>query len=282
MASLNTPKLYSLATMQAYLDGSLDADTQSAIENLLAENPDYALAMEGLDRHQSESTLQRNQDQKAFKEYLAELGASEEADKADAFEEPLVRDLRSARWWQIAAVILILVLPLIYIIQKPKPTLDQMAMNYLEPYTFSGLRSAQNIGPTLDSARTYYEAGRMRYEQSPKDFQTQAPAEFEVAKQSYLQILSQPIDSIGTQRYLEAKMGLGQCLLFQGFQAEAIEQFDPIIQQGDNIWLASAQWYKAWSLLLLKRPEEAKEILVGLSRQKSDYRTKAQALLDEL
>ncbi|MFK7923283.1 MAG: hypothetical protein AB8H47_15070 [Bacteroidia bacterium] len=281
MASLNTPKLYSLATMQAFLDGSLDTETQTAVEKLLAENPDYAFAMEGLDRNQSESLLQLNADQEAFKEYLTNLGTSQEEDKAASFEEPLIRDLRSARWWQIAAVILILVLPIIYVLQKPKPTIDQMAMNYLEPYTFSGTRGSE-AESLLISVRDTYEAGRSRYDKDPKAFQTEAPAEFEAAKQGYLRILSLPIDSLGTQQYLEARMGLGLCLLFQGYQAEAIEQFEPVIQQGDNIWLPAANWYKAWSLIYLDRREEAKIILVALSRKKSEYRSKAQTLLDEL
>lgn len=281
MASLNTPKLYSLATMQAFLDGSLDTETQTDVEKLLAENPDYAFAMEGLDRNQSESLSQRNTDQEAFKEYLTTLGASQDEDKVASFEEPLVRDLRSARWWQIAAVILILVLPLIYVFQKPKPTVDQMAMNYLEPYMFSGTRGAETQ-TFLISVRDTYEVGRSRFEKDPKASQTEAPAEFEVAKQGYIQILSLSIDSLGTQQYLEAKMGLGNILLFQGYPAEALAQFEPIIQQGDNIWLPAANWYKVWSLIRLDRIEEAKTILVALSRQRGDYRSKAQALLDEL
>lgn len=282
MASLNTPKLYSLATMQAFLDGSLDTETQTAVEKLLAENPDYAFAMEGLDRNQSDSLSQRNLDQQKFKEYISSLGDSNDKKKEDSFEEPLVRDLRSARWWQIAAVILILVLPGIYIFQKPKPTVDQMAMNYLEPYAFSGLRSGKISEGLIDSALKIYESGWYRFDENPHAFQTEAPAEFEAAKQAFLLVLEQPIDSLGTRIYLEAKMGLGMCLLFQGYQAEAIQQFDPIIEHGDNIWLAPANWYKAWSLILLGQKEEAKPILVALARKKSDYRIKAQALLDEL
>ncbi|MEL6653139.1 MAG: hypothetical protein AAFQ87_20240, partial [Bacteroidota bacterium] len=140
MASLNTHKLYSLGTMQAYLDGSLDQQTKEAVEKLLAQSTDYADAMEGLDRFQSDSLSQREADQKAYKEHLAGLGNAQK-DEEDTFEEPLVRDLRSARWWQIAAVILILALPLFYLFQKPKATVDQLAMAQLEPYTFSGLRS---------------------------------------------------------------------------------------------------------------------------------------------
>ncbi|MEL7533333.1 MAG: hypothetical protein AAFN10_18615 [Bacteroidota bacterium] len=285
MASLNETKLYSLATMQAYLDGSLDKETQTAVERLLAQNTEYALAMEGLDRHQGESVSQRNEDQQAFKSYLDGLGNTpeqkiEEAD-ADSFEEPLVRDLRSARWWQIAAVILILVLPALYFFQKPKPTLDQMAMNYLEPYAFGGIRGS-SVDSMLDSIRQIYDTGSALYKQDPVAFQEKAPAEFEAAKQGYLKLLELPIDSLGSRQYHAAKMGLGQCLLFQGYQAEAIEQFEPLIQHGDNEWVAAAKWYKAWSLLLLGQEEEAKKILVELSRQKSDYRSKAQSVLDEL
>ncbi|MEM6344829.1 MAG: hypothetical protein AAF927_13140 [Bacteroidota bacterium] len=289
MASLNEPKLYSLATMQAYLDGGLDAETQSAVEKLLAENPDYALAMEGLDRHQVDSVFARDKEQKEFKAFLTGLGTTKEDKKVETqakpqetpFEEPMVRDLRAARWWQIAAVILILILPAIYFFQKPDPTLDQIAMNYLEPYTFSTERGS-TVARELDSVRDIYNDGSMLYKKDPKAFQNELPPEFEAAKQGYLQILTLPIDSLGTRQYLQAKMGLGQCLLFQGYQAEAIEQFEPIIQHGDNEWLPAAKWYKAWSLLLLQREEEAKTILVDLSRQKSDYRAKAQSLLDEL
>lgn len=281
MASLNTPKLYSLATMQAFLDGSLDAETQSAVEKLLAENPDYALAMEGLDRNQSESLSQRDSDQKAFKEYITTLTKSEE-DKKDSFEEPLVRDLRSARWWQIAAVILILALPLAYFFQKPTLTTDQLAMANLEPFTFSGLRGGEDVTTMLDSILDIYEVGRSRFASNPEAYLNDTPAEFEAAKLGFIQVLSQPIDSLGTQQYLKAKMGLGLCLLFQGYQNEAIEQFEVVIQQGDNIWIAPAKWYKAWSLIYLDRKAEAKTVLNKLRNKKSDYREAAQNLLDEL
>lgn len=280
MASLNTHKLYSLATMQAYLDGSLDQQTTEAVEKLLAQSTDYAEAMEGLDRFQSDSLSQRETEQKSYKEYLSGLGNAQK-DEEGTFEEPLVRDLRSARWWQIAAVILILALPLFYLFQKPKATINQLAMAQLEPYTFSGLRSGEGTQSMLDSAQQIYEAGRSRYEQSSTPL-TEAPVEFESAKDAFLKVLSQPKDSLGTQQYLEAKMGMGMCLLFQGYQDQALEQFEVVIQQGDNIYLPAANWYKAWSLLLLDRKDEAISVLSALSRRKSDYRDKAQGLLDEL
>lgn len=283
---MNTPQhkrsLFSLATMTAYLNGELDPETVQAVEAELTTNVDYAEAMEALDREQTldepKAFANREQFEKSLRSFLEQQVKS----PAQPVEEAVVRKFPIRRWLAVAAVVLLLFSPFIYQFLRPKATVQQISMAYLDAYAFSGTKGISNVTPLLDTALIQYNQGRQLYQENKALYQDSLPTEMQLAKERFIHILARPQDEMGIRQYLQAKMGLGVCFLLEGYPQLANEHFAEVIQHGNNEWVLDAAWYQAWALLHLGQKEKAIERFFELSRQKGIYRTPAQNILDEI
>lgn len=271
--------LFSLATMTAYLNGELDTETAKEVEALLARNVEYAEAMEALDREQSLDPQRAFANRDAFEKSMQE--------QLRALIQPthtaVVKRFPLRRWLATAAVVLLLLSPFLYQLLRPKATLEQISMAYMDAYAFSGTKGGEtSVETLLDSTLMLYEQGRLLYQNNKSAYQDSLPTALQAAQKGFIRILTQPQDSLGIRQYLQAEMGLGVCLLLEGYPEVANEYFQRIVAHGNNEWALDAAWYQGWVYLQLGDKDKAIERFFELSRQKGLYRTPAQNVLDEL
>jgi hypothetical protein len=287
---MNTPQhkrsLYSLATMTAYLKGELAEDTVQRVDALLAEDANYAEAMEALDREQMADPEKALANRDEFEKYLRKmLEAQMQPQKTPGQEdaETPVRRFSPRRWLAVAAVVLLLLTPLLYQWLRPTATVEQMAMAHLDAFAFSGTKGPS---PTIDSllaaTLVVYEQGRLEFQEHKELYRDSLPAALKTAKRGFGMVLAQPRDSLGVREYLQAELGLGVCMLLEGYPAEAERHLLAVQDHGNNEWTMDAAWYLAWTDLLLGRKNAAIDGFFKLSRQKGLYMKKAQYILDEL
>ena len=102
-------------------------------------------------------------------------------------------------------------------------------------------------------------------------------------KKDYVSAAEKLQEVLETENEPMTRFYLGICRLELNQESKAIEQFQSIIDQGDNFFESQSQWYLALTYLKLKQPEEAEPLLQSMAKDGfHPYQAKAKAVLKKL
>ncbi|RMG58963.1 MAG: hypothetical protein D6722_22905 [Bacteroidetes bacterium] len=241
-----------------YLEGRLSADEARWVSQQVESEPFYQEALQGLkqalaeDPDHARSRAQRYRDlmRQRFQEGASAASAS--------------TNWWQARGWQIAAAILLLLLPALYFLQRP-PLEERLAQQHLRPYQASSLRG----GTEASTAETYI-AALLAYQQ---EAYADAIAQFET-------FLAHPEAAEGLRQ--PAQLHLGISYLLNGQAREAVDPLSRVLGQNDPRYNDDARWYLAWAYLQSDRDTEALELFSLLAQKPNPHREAAQEVWEAL
>ena len=264
----------SLETMVAYLQGTLSEALTTEVEALLASDRNYADAMEYLDRRLSADPDAAKKEIDKFQQIMNRRLDQEVALKNN---EGKNRPFWFSRWYSIAAVVLLLILPMAWLLiyQNQTPSVDQLASSHFDIYAYNTNRGIEDQMTLIDSAVMLYAEGRGLYKMAPEQYGDSLPSAMVLAMEQFESLLSVPRDSISDQVFFKANIGLGMGHYLQKDYQTSLSYLEPILEHGQNEFVLDAMWYKAWSLLRLNRNTEALEIFSTLANRPNEYRESA-------
>lgn len=275
----NPPEL-SMETMLAFLQEKLDKSKMEEVEQLIQNNPLYQEMMNEL------------------KQSLADDPDTEE--KAIRYRDTFTREVhritdrnlykpKNDKWhlWSMAAMILLLVIPLGYRFLMPSVE-DQLRDQYFQAYVPEGTRSGDTREPKelteeerikndfVFAKRAYSIASS---EFTPKQEQQQ---HYQIAIREFENILSIAEAKLPAKIAIPSSLYLGVSYLVVNKARDALPHLQKVIDHQVNGFVRDAEWYKAWALLDLGEREAAIKQFYTLANQANDYQQKAQDIIERL
>ena len=273
----------SLETMFAFLQDELGEAEAAEVEHIIQNNPLYAKAIENLSielaetppEEQANLLRQAQQRETEFIESVQKLG-----------EKKLLNESRPAfPIWKMAAVVLLLLLPLGYFLSRPpmETRLQQQYFQTLSPDMLRrSLRGADNAKQSkweteLSQVMDYYQQATSD-RISPEESSTY----YEAAIKGFNQIVDQSAQQVPTHVLLPAQLYLGVSYLMMKTPGQALAPLQAVIDHNDNHYLSQAHWYKAWGLLQLGKKEQALTEFQQLALTPNPHQTDAIEIVDQL
>lgn len=100
--------------------------------------------------------------------------------------------------------------------------------------------------------------------------------EYRLARDQFEQILASDPSRIG-MTFL-----IGHCFLNTADLGNAIHSFEAVIAHQNNVYVAEAMWYAALTHVKAQNTDEARQLLLQITLDKSKYHVPAQGLLEKL
>ncbi|MEM7370508.1 MAG: hypothetical protein AAF587_17995 [Bacteroidota bacterium] len=276
----NPPEL-SMETMLAFLQNKLDKQETEKVEHLIQENPLYQEML------------------KELKESLADDPDTEE--KAIQYRDAFVREVhritdkklykpKGDKWhlWSMAAMILLLVIPLGYRFLMPSVE-DQLRNQYFQAYVTEGMRGgdevrnpkeltdAEKLEEDFAFAKRAYTIASSEF--TPEKEQVQ---HYQIAIREFENILSIAEEQVPERIIISSSLYLGVSYVVLNQAKEAVPYLQKVIDHGVNVFIPDAQWYKAWALLDLGETEAAIDQFYLLANKSNDYQKRAQDIVKRL
>lgn len=254
-----------LEVLMEYLEGTLSERDVLKVDQILAQEPEWILVLEHLEMGVEQDPEIRSKTV-AFRQVVSEIALNPAVDSGSASRQKVSREDRLPIWrqpiWQMAAVILLILLPAGWIItQNNGSYLEQMSELYLEPFGVTDIRSAPSAANILDQGLVAYQQGQY------------VPAARDLAR------IANSVDLTEDDR-LTATMYLGLALLFSDQYAAASEALNQVVQAGITPYQLYAKWYLAWSHWKGGRLHLARAEFEELAQIPSAHQKQAQSILD--
>jgi tetratricopeptide (TPR) repeat protein len=100
--------------------------------------------------------------------------------------------------------------------------------------------------------------------------------------QSVINYMDKVDASAGSSEYAVAKYRKAVSLQNLNKYEEAITEYSKVIQQGDNLFVEEAEWYRSLCYIKLGKKEQAKQELLAVIERKGSFENDAKAVLRKL
>jgi hypothetical protein len=162
-------------------------------------------------------------------------------------------------WWKIGAAVIVFMMAIGGLLRNEISSSGQLYENYYQSPQWSSQRSVTSDMGYLQEANSYYISG-----------------EYEKAISLYNEALENSSEKYVYHFYKGAS--------FQnlGNYKQAIPEYAEVIEQGDNIFIEEAEWYKSLCYIKLGQKELARENLLAIIDRKGFYENDAKAILRKL
>lgn len=242
-----------LKRIESYLKGTMNPEEKQAFEKELASDEDLRTSLE---------------EYRLSYKYIEELGRLDLKDRLREIDASMVKDSETGKvipLWvkralQVAAVALVAFGLFRVFGPSPSLTTDEAFSEYFNTYNSPGVLRDTNASQTLHWQKgvEFYDNGR--FDEAIKEFEH---------------------PEAGIPNYLRS-FYLGVSYLSQEVPApgRALDAFDAVLET-ENDYMEQARWYKALSLIGLKRIEEARTILKDIVSSGAYNKAQAEKLLGE-
>jgi tetratricopeptide (TPR) repeat protein len=273
----------SLETMFAFLQNELGESEAAEVEHIIQNNPLYAKAIENLSielaetppEQQADLLRQAEQREAEFIESVRQLGE----------KKPLNESKPAFPLWKIAAVVLLLLLPLGYFLSRP-PVEIRLQQEYFQALNPDMLRGNVRGGGEAGQSKWETELSQVMgyYQQAGSDriSPDESKAYYQAAIKGFQQIVDQPTLQVPAHVLLPAQLYLGVSYLLVEAPEQALTPLQAVIDDNDNHYLSQAQWYKAWSFLQLGKKEQAVAEFQQLAATPNAHQTDAAEIVEQL
>lgn len=255
---MDTPDDTQLDRIEAYLLGELPVPERQQLEEEMDADPDLKTQMDAARTLKAElAALEQEEFMGNLRTVQAELNTAPDLeDDSPQEEEEKTRIFRSPKWYLgLAAVILLLVVPL-YFVMRP-PLHQRMFNDYFEAYP-NVVTTRGDEEASKQQAMEAYEAG---------EFANSIP-QFE----AYLKVV--PLDS-------EMVFFSGVAHLANNQAEEAIGLFSSV-ENKNFLFFIQVEWYLSLAYIKADRLTSARPLLESLTTYPNSYRDKAKELLASL
>ena len=164
------------------------------------------------------------------------------------------------RMWRTSVAILIFLIGIAGVLNNGIKTLDKVYDKYFEAPNWSPERSATSELGFLQEGNLYYINGE--YEEAVK-------------------VYDKALINVENEKYV-FNFFKGASLQNLNRYEEAITEFSKVINDGDNMFIEEAEWYKSLCYLKLGNKKIAREELMAIISRKGDYEKDAKAILRRL
>ena len=253
---MNSESKYQL--IEDYLGEELGVAERNSFEKQLLEDNDFAAEVrlhEDIGKALAEEKVIRLEN--LLFEVRAEVAAGRNKTSGGGGKIVSLR----RRYWAAAAAIALMIASFFVFRNYLLPPADLFAANY-EPYPVYLNTRSDGAGArqaALGNGIKYYES---------KDYTAALPLFQEVLKNA-------PED-------WAVLFYTGICQVETGRAAEAAATFQQVAAQGDNLYAAPAQWYRALALIKAGQTDQAKSALQEIVAGKGDFSTQAEKLLKRM
>ncbi len=232
--------------MADYLEDRLDPQAREQFEQRIKDHPELADEIRDLQN---------------IEEGFEALGMDEFKKEVSSWEKSHAKS-RSKPWkpWAITAAVLLLLVPAIYLFQKPAKTSDELFLSYYQPY--EELITTRGDDDSIATPGVQYLTDGLE-------------AYNEGSYQKCANLLSQYLELNPTEYRVALYLAIAQLELNRREQAE--ENF--LKAQRDGSFRQQAQWYQALSYLKYSETAKALELLDNIAVQAGHYRKEQAAQL---
>ena len=253
----------SIELMLDYLEGNLSRDEAAAVRQRIEQEPFYQEALASLRQALEEDPAGTRDRAQRYRDLMREQ-----------FNRPRVTappapqaGWRFPRWQVAAATVLLLLLPALYLWQRP-PLEQRLVAQHLQPAHVLTLRSgkteASQYDPWAGAVRAY---GDKAYPEAITQFEA---------------FLGAPEATTNAVKQQQARLYLGVSYLLAQQPAAAIAPLQSLLDQSRSELQDEARWYLAWAYLQENRRTEALELFSLLAQKPNPHQEAAQEVWEAL
>ena len=241
-------------TIEDFIDGMLEEDMLEAFNAELKENTDL-MAEVALREHINSAIGEK--DIQALRGQLNRARKDSEKKEVKSIIMPQF-DLKSTRFWRNSVAMIIVIVGLIGALNTGMQSVDKTYDKYFETPTWASERSVDNSLDNLQTAKLYF---------ARKDY----GRVLELLNASKIKN-----ESFVTQFY--------RGLSYQNLNSfsKAIDEYTKVIDDGNNLFVEEAEWYRSLCYLKLGQKVEARNELLAVIERKGHYENDAKAIIRKL
>lgn len=242
-------------TIEDFIDGMLEEDLLEEFSIELKENTD--LMAEVALREQINKAI-GEKDIQALRTKLTRARKDSEKKEVKSIIMPQL-DLKSTRFWRNSVAMIIVLVGLIGVLNSSMQSVDKTYNKYFETPTWASERSVNNSVDDMQAARIHF------------------------ANAEYLQVID-AMDKIPATKNEAFVKHFYMALSYQNLDQfnKAIDEYSKVIDDGDNLFVEEAEWYKSLCYLKLGQKQEAKNELLAVIDRKGHYEKNAKDIIRRL
>lgn len=242
-------------SIEDFIDGMLEEDLLEEFSAELKENTD--LMAEVSLREQINNAI-GEKDIQSLRASLGDARKSAEKKEVKSIVMPQF-NLNSTRFWRNSVAMIIVLLGLSGVLFNNMQSVDRTYDNYFETSTWASERSAESNIDVFQQAKLAYQNDNYH---------------------STIEVLNKVPDSSDEAFVAQFYKGMSYQNLNQ--IDKAIQEYSKVIDQGNNLFVEEAEWYKALCYLKANRKLEAKQELLAVIERKGHYENDAKAIIRKL
>lgn len=241
--------------IEDFIDGVLDDSLLEDFNLELSENTDL-MAEVSLRGEVNEAIGEK--DVQNLRAQLSDVKKSVETKEVKSIIMPQF-NLKSTRFWRNSVAMIVIVVGLSGVLNNSFTPLDKTYSKYFDSPMWASERSATEVVDNINIARTYYQAENYNKVVEVLNEATLTPDKAFVAH-FYKGLSYQNLDVM----------------------QKAIEEYTKVIDEGNNLFIEEAEWYRSLCYLKLNKKEEARQQLLAVIDRKGHYENDAKAIIRRL
>lgn len=242
-------------TIEDFIDGILEEDLLEEFHTELKENTD--LMAEVALREQINSALVEK-DILALRSSLKDARQRSEKNETKSIIMPRI-DLKSTRFWRNSVAMIVVLVGLAGVLNLGLQSVDRTYDRYFETPAWASERS---VSTTIDAIQN----AKLRFQQ--EDF---------AATISLLNQINAPKNEAFLVDFYK-----GMSYQNLGQYENAVLAYNKVIEQGNNLFIEEAEWYKSLCYLKQNKKQDAKRELLAVIDRKGHYEKDAKAIIRKL
>ncbi|HYQ55996.1 MAG TPA: tetratricopeptide repeat protein [Draconibacterium sp.] len=243
-------------TIEDFIDGILE--DEEMLEEFSAELKENTDLMAEVTLRENINSAVTEMDIMALRERLKDARTESEKKEVKSIVMPRI-EIGSTKFWRSSVAVVLVLVGLMGAMKLSTNTLDNAYNKYYEPTSWASERSVNSSVDVIQQAKIHFQNNEY---------------------QEAIDLLNAATVNKGEKFVTQFYKGIS----YQNLNKfpQAVSQYEKVIDQGNNMFVEEAEWYKALCYLKMNKKAEAKNELLAVINRKGHYEKDAKAVLRKL